>query len=218
MYKMFIGIFLVLFVMLGISFAKGLSAGSVIVQKVEPSAKTVEEWEHQRREVLGEFVAVLEVQTPQVGFTYPDDKGLIVNFLSTESTVSSVLTCDGRTGTYQYSYHHSLINDEAALVTDFAIVYYKPGIDMVYENDLKNSQLFSSSRNDSNLAEVLKDITNLPEDGIVSFVVEQTDNDYITKIVGYGPTMTVKDFKQIYDKINFQSCSSVELISDPVSL
>ncbi|WNV45939.1 hypothetical protein [Aeromonas phage AerS_266] len=218
MKKLFVGIFLFITLLLLVPISKGVVTNSDIAQEVPAGPKTIEEWESQRREVLGEFVSVLEVQKPFVGYTYPDDKGVVVNFSSKESDVSSVLSCDARTGVYYYNYHHPLINDSAVIPTDFAIVYYPPGVDILYESDLKNPQLFSSSRNDNNLEETFHKITQLPEDGIISFVLEQTSDDYFTEIVGFGPTMTVKDFKQIYANVNFKSCQAVELIVNPTSI
>lgn len=215
MKKVFLGIFLFISLVIIVPVSKGIVNNVEIAQEVLLVPKTMEEWDAQRREVLGEFVSVLEVQKPYVNYSYPDDKGLIVNFRSNESDVSSVLSCDARTGVYYYNYHHSLIGEKEVTPTDFGIVYYNPGIEIVYESDLRNPQLFSSSRNDNNLEEVFQKITKLPEDGIISFVLEHTGTDYFTQIVGYGPTMTVKDFKQIYNKINFKSCHAVEMIINP---
>lgn len=192
-------------------------SGDAIITKVDLSEQAKAQWEDSRTQLLGAPITGLDIDSPVVRFNYPDQMGVILNIQNKHSDIRAALSCDARTGTYDYGYEHGTL-EGTQVPTDFAIIVYKEGTDIIYENDLRRSPIFSSSRGDTNLKEALDSIKKLPDGDLVSFVVEHTGNDYLTSTIGWGPTFTVKEFKQILKKVNFNTCQDVELVSPPTLL
>ncbi|QDB70411.1 hypothetical protein CF8_0242 [Aeromonas phage CF8] len=188
-----------------------------LVTKVDLSEQAKMQWEESRTQLLGAPITGLDIDSPVVRFNYPDQMGLILNIQNKHSDIRGALSCDARTGTYDYGYEHGTL-EGSDVPTDFAIIVYKEGTDIIYENDLRRLPIFSSSRGDTNLKEALDSIKKLPDGDLVSFVVEHTGSDYLTSTVGWGPTFTVKEFKQVLKKVNFAPCEEVELVSPPTVL
>lgn len=223
MNKTVFAVVLVLVFLFGISWgvlpAGVFSNNSNRVTEVKIDSETQSYFETDQKLKLGAPIRKVEFGDLHVDVIKPNNNMTMFSFKDNNSKEQLILGCNSRLGDLSIAYKLDLLSGRRKTeVTDFAILHFKEGTDVVHESDLMRSPAFSTARGDNDIRSAMEFIKTLPAKDLIVFGVEKTNNDFETETIGWSKAYTVEQFIDAFNNLDFSNCSDVTLKEFPQML